>query len=521
MKIHIDFETRSACDIGRAGAWMYSRHYSTVILCVAIGVDGHPVSVYTFSELYNGSNKSYDPVSQLIRNNPQAICEAHNSKFEYAMWQNKMVPLGFPEIPLERWECTAARARVMNLPAALENAGAALDLDIKKDSEGYRVMMWLCRPQKLPKTGRQYWQDLGDGTGYDNDPAKFQKLFSYCANDVEVERLLDSRLKPMSEFEHAVWLEDQRMNLRGIRVDLDLVDAALDISTRLTDAAVIEISQLTGGTVTSFTQRERLHDWLIAQGVVSDRLRADDVEEMLSRTDIPANARRVLEIRRSMARSSVAKYSLIRETADTDERVRDYLLYGGAHTLRWSGQGIQVQNFPRGTEDDMEGLVAAVKTRNIPYLTAMFGDPNHALSNALRGVFIPSEGKELIWADYAAIEARVLMWLAGCETGLQMFRDGVDIYVEMAKRIFKNPNLTKADKFERQMGKKATLGLVRMTGSSLIVLWLMIRSMLFVRCFQRLRISGMPWKARLQKPFVVGVLCGWEIRLRLVLKLAH
>ena len=291
-------------------------------------------------------------------------------------------------------------------------------------------------------------------------PDKVRRLIAYCRQDVEVERALHQRLRPLSDAEREVFLLDARINERGVAVDRDLVDAAEALVAETQAQLDAEMQELTGGVVEAATQSGRLLTWLRARGVEADSVDKPAVAELLG-TNLPDDVRRVLEVRAEAARSSTAKLKAFRARTCRDGRLRDNLLYHGAGTGRWSGKGVQLQNLPRPSiVVDTEAAITAIRQREEPWwIDAFYGPPMGVVSDCLRGMLIASPGMELIAADFAAIEARVLAWLAGQRDLIRLFATGGDAYRHMAAEIYGRAADTIAKgSVERQLGKQAVLG---------------------------------------------------------------
>lgn len=306
----------------------------------------------------------------------------------------------------------------------------------------------------------------------------FATLFSYCKQDVLAERALSAALPDLNLLETQVFLLDQTINARGFRLDSDAIDAALTLIDGECADLNAELAVLTGGAVEKATQRTRMTEWFATQGLEVEDTTKDTVEGLLNGIGISPPVRRALEIMQQTGLSSTAKYTKMQDWLAPDSRIHGGLLYHGASTGRWSGKGVQPHNFPKGNIKDQDALWDLLKSLDPPMITALApldkaGEPVYstvmdALSQALRGVIVPSPGKQLYVADYAAIEARVLLWMAEDESGLNIFRKGEDIYCDMASSIYNRP-ITKADTDERALGKVAILGLGYQMGAAKFV----------------------------------------------------
>ena len=494
----IDFETRSACILGGTkgcGAWTYSMHPTTEVLCMAWrlphweeGRTGlwHPA----FPELGLADRCSYDPQSyeDLIELvywiQDGGLIEAHNVFFEYSIWSNVCLPIhGFPTVQHEQWRCSAAKASAHALPRALEDAASALRLEVRKDMDGSKVMKKVTKPRKARKKELQTWEEQGVAPParlYHEELEQLETLWAYCRQDVLAEEALSDALPDLSEDETALFLMDLAINAAGFQLDMDGVAAALILIEQQATILNAELAVLTEGTVKKATERAKMIAWFDSQGLWLDNTQGDTLDDLLHsvregrRRDVSPKARRALEIVRALGRSSTAKYTAMRNWAASDGRVRGGLRYHGASTGRWAGAGVQPHNFVRGDmkepgvgSDHMEALWATIKSLDAAALAAFvpnlkagtpFGDVMTALSQACRGAIIPTPGKTLYIADFASIEARVLMWLAEDEDALAMFRSGADIYSELAIVIYKRPINKHDHPKERQLGKAGILG---------------------------------------------------------------
>lgn len=441
--ISIDFETRSKADIWKVGAWKYAEDPSTEVLCMAYAVDDSEVGLWVASEGWGTTSHFFE---QLIDHGE--FFEAHNSFFELAIWKNIMVKRhGFPEIPDDQWSCTAAKAAAHALPRALAKVGAALNLDIQKDEEGRRVMLKLAKPRKPTKNDKSEWH---------NDPKDFEKLYEYCKADVETERCLSHRLRDLNKNERKIWLLDQKINMRGVRVDLEAVKCALSFAQEYKERFVDDILRLTDGYIKAATQSTKLKDWINDQGVAIENVQKATVAKALE-GDLPENVRGALEIRQKLSKSSIAKYQAILNAICADGRMRGLLMYHGASTGRWTGKLFQPHNLPVNKfVGDVEEYFDILKQGKLSTFEFCYPDVMDTLSYNIRGCLIPTEGNEFFSGDYNAVEARVLLWFAGDEKALDIFRAGEDIYLDLANEIYGRKITEKGE--ERDLAKRGVLG---------------------------------------------------------------
>jgi DNA polymerase len=454
-----DFETFSELDLKKVGAWEYSKHYSTEILCVAWRLG-------TITELKKAATRAYAP--KLWKENietdgdfdefldaledPKVVLVAHNAFFERCIVQNvvarRCVLHKLKDIPINRWICTASMAAARALPRDLAGAGSALGLKVQKDAEGKRIMLRMAKPRKPTKH---------DPSVRHEGQEDFQKLVRYCATDIDVETELLVRLPPLIPTEREVWIIDQEINQTGFRVDRKAVKCALELLEQESARLLARTIKLTGGAIRSTKQIDATKAWLEENGCCLPDLRAKTVKEALESGLARGPAAKLLKIRQAFSKSSTSKYKAFKLRSRSDGRLRDILLYHAAHTARWGGLGLQPQNFPRGTFKETDAAIQLIKDRDLEMLRLCFGDPMAALATCLRGMIIAETGYVLDVADFNAIEVRVLFWLARHEKGIAAFREGRDLYKELAVKIFRR-ELAKIDGDQRFLGKTATLG---------------------------------------------------------------
>lgn len=446
MRVHLDFESRSKAEIWDTGAYKYSEDPSTDVLCICYAVDDNSVQLIKREDIPVINQELYN-----LAANPEMIFVAHNAFFEQCIWQNIMVKrYGYPEIPVHRWRCSAAKALAHGLPKSLAECAKALNLSELKDEEGKRVMLKLSKPRKPTKNDPSEWHENEDD---------FQVLYSYCIQDVATERAIDMALPDLPEIEQKVWETDQLMNLNGIRVDLPLVHKALAYAKAYSDKLNAMLQDITEGQVEGCTKRMALMKWLKENDYEMENLQAATVRHALQNDkNMPADVRKVLTIKTALSKSSVSKYQAFLDSTCTDGRLRDILVYHSASTGRWGGKIVQLQNLPRGNEKYTDAASECIKALPLEDFKCLYPDVMGTLSSCIRSVLIPDEGKDLFVADYSAIEARVIAWLADEEKTLNAFRNGDDVYCLEASKIF-GRTITKKDKFERSIGKVAILAL--------------------------------------------------------------
>ena len=493
MHVHLDFESRSPLDIKKAGGYAYAEHPDTEVLCLGVKVlESFEASIWVPAEFEHLIEESLgsDALRELIEE--ADTISAHNAGgFERPMWTEHMVKRrGFPEIPIDRWDDTAARAAMCTLPRSLDGVTKALGLTAEKDMEGHKLMLKMCKPKPLVKKeriklGAEFgWpEELIADTGkqilaalkvdprapgflppeyhryfkYHFNQADFERLCQYCIQDVEVEYSLAKGLPPLPKMERRIWALDQAINDRGILADLASVEHAEAIIEEHAGGLQEELQELTGGDVGTAKQVAKMTAWMSENGCEMESMTKQSVKDALA-LDVDPAVRRVLEIRQSLSMSSTAKLAAIRNFACRDGRLRGMFLYHGAGTGRWTGKGPQPQNFPRGNPDLDPDMILdrCLPDRDPSWLADVWGDPMDVISSCLRGLFIAKPGHDLIAADYASIEARGLAWLAGEEKVLDAFKNNLDLYKVSASGIYKKP-YEHINKTERAVGKTCVL----------------------------------------------------------------
>ncbi len=469
----IDLETRSTCNIKKSGAWRYSVDPMTEVLCLCYRLpywEEGRVEVWTPAVHYFYDHPGFDELVAWIESD--GLVEAHNAFFERCIWQNILVArYGFPRILPTSWRCSAAKAAACALPRSLKEAGAALKLSIAKDDSGHKLMLKMSKPRKVLK------REITAGVPatailYHETAEQLAGLIAYCKQDVLAEEALSQALPDLSADEQQVYWLDQQMNERGFQLDQEAVEVALKLLAREAKSLNGELADITEGVVQKASQRIQLLAWLQGQGVDIEDTTKETVSEALSRSDGRPDAslspaRRALEILQSLGQSSTAKYESMRLHVDSlDWRIRGGLLYHGATTGRWSGSGVQPHNFPKGTIKDIDGHWVAIKLGVQSHLEGLGASRMSALSQGLRGAIVATPGKSLYVADYNAIEARVLAWLADDTELLEDFKNGIDPYLKMASAIYGYPCNKQDHGSERALGKVAILGLGYQMGAA-------------------------------------------------------
>ena len=466
-EVGIDIETYSGKDID-AGVYAYAEDPDFEILLVAYTVDGSEVKCFMPSAFkdedeqmglfeddieYDGSE---DEFIELLRD-PAAIKTAYNANFE----RTCLAKYYGVECPPEEWRCTAVLAATVGLPRSLKDVGEALGLpsDQQKLATGKRLIDYFCKPCKPTKSNGNRCRNMPH-----HDPAKWKLFVEYNKQDVVSEQAILNKLRKYrpNDTEQALWATDQRINDRGIRIDVPFVEGILENDHRRTEALIEEARELTG--LENPNSPTQLKAWFRANGAASlgDTLDKDTIAWALKSDLYPERIKKVLRIRQSLGKISIKKYEAMINSVCEDGRVRGMTrFYGANRTGRWSGQIVQLQNLPQNHIEDLDLARQLVADRDFDTLELLFGDTAQVLSELVRTAFIPADGCKFIVTDFSAIEARVIAWVAGEEWRLKAFKDGGDIYCESASKMFKVPVVKHGvNGHLRQQGKVAELACI-------------------------------------------------------------
>lgn len=459
--LSIDIETRSSADIGKTGLYRYAQDKDFGILLFAYKLDEDPVKIV---DLEMGE-KIPDQILKCM-SDPSVSKHAYNAAFEWYCLNRA----GY-HTPLAQWKCTMIHGLYCGYTAGLDATGKAIGLpqDKQKLTTGKALIRYFCVPCKPTKSnGGRTWNLPRHA------PEKWKLFKGYCVQDVVTESEILKRLSafPVPETEERLWQMDVRMNAFGVRVDTGLITGALmidGISTQeLTDEAV-EITGLSNPNSTG-----QLLQWLTEQGVQMENLQKATVEETLTREALPKTVRRILEIRQQLGKTSVRKYTAMQTAKCEDDRIRGLTqFYGANRTGRWAGRLVQLQNLPRNYLKTLDYARNLVKAQNYEGVRLLYGNVPDTLSQLIRTAFIPSEGHKFVVADFSAIEARVIAWLAGEQWVNEVFATHGKIYEATASQMFHVPieRIVKGNPEYslRQKGKVATLALGYQGGTSALI----------------------------------------------------
>lgn len=461
-----DFETASACDLKIAGAWRYAQDPTTEIFCFNFQFNAE-------GEVYRWRPNVQDEADRVLREavaDPEVLFIAHNCGFEKAIWRSIMMPeFGFMDIPNKRWHDTMAVAAMKAMPLDLDMLTRVLGLSATKDAEGSNFTKKLSRPRR-------------DGS-LDRSPESLDRVYTYCDDDVLAQTEAHLTLGWLPPDERNTWLLDQRINERGVKLDMDYVRAAQSIVDQATVPLAREFNELTDGL--KFTQTVKLRQWCTANGAELPNLQKETLDRVLGLAeddgdddsdfdpgafymDLPDNVRRALYIRQLIGSASVKKLVRMRGCVSlVDGRARGLLQYHGAGPGRWTGRLFQPQNFPRGTiklgdeAPDPEVTVAAIMSGDAEFVQEMLGPPVEVVVQGLRHAIVAEDDRELLSGDFSGIQARVVLALAGQYDKVDLMASGADVYLNMAEQIYKpaTPFNKHANMKERQVGKNSVLGL--------------------------------------------------------------
>ena len=428
QKISIDIETFSDVDLIRCGVYKYADSPNFEMLLFAYAVDDGDVHIIDIA----GGEELPEEIIQAIKSDT-VVKTAYNAQFERVCLSRYLkLPEGEYLNP-QSWYCTAVQAAELALPLSLADVGSVLGLERQKMTEGKELIKYFCVPCKPTKS---------NGNRTRNRPChdinKWETFKKYCMRDVDVERQIADKLKmyPIRDEEHRLYVLDQIINDRGVLVDGELAEQAVKLNSIQTAVAVEQAYMITGlENPNSVTQ---LKQWLKENGVEIESLSKKAVKSLADETD--GDVSEMLKLRLLMAKTSVKKYEAVIRSVCSDNRVHGMMRFCGANrTGRWSGNILQPQNLPQNHLPDLTLARDIVKDGDFEMLDMMFGNVPNVLSELIRTILIPKPNHRFIVADFSAIEARVLAWIAGEQWRIDTFKNGGDIYCASASKMFKVP----------------------------------------------------------------------------------
>lgn len=452
----IDIETYSAADLGKVGVYRYSEDPSFEILLFAYAWDDEPVQIV---DLACGEEIPEDVFYAIGDEN--VLKTAYNAQFErvclsrYTVYAYDLDEFAEDFLNPKSWSCTAVQARAAGYPNRLGDVTTALGFgaDKAKDRRGKALITYFCSPCKPTKVNGGRTRNLPR-----HDPEKWKIFKEYCCQDVEAERAVRKCLPQISPTEQELYEIDQRINDRGVRIDRRFVEAAAALGQSHLDGIADDARHATG--IDNLNALGAVKDWLRTKGINAETLRKADVERLLGEVDDP-EVLAYLQARQELGKTSTTKYDAMLRCACQDDRVRGTLMFCGAgRTGRWAGRLIQTQNLPRNEIEDLPFARQLVMERDARSIEMIYGPVTHVLSQLIRTALVPTEGSHFTVADFSAIEARVIAWLAGEDWRTEVFRNHGDIYCASASQMFKVPvEKHGVNGHLRQKGKIAELAL--------------------------------------------------------------
>lgn len=432
--ISIDIETYSSIDIKKSGLYKYVQSDDFEILLFAYSVDSAPVQIIDLAQ----GERIPDKVKELMFSQ-NCILHAYNAAFEWYCLSKYFYLTEFSQMLwLSKWHCTMLHGLYCGFPSGLAAVGDALGLpqDKKKMGIGKALINYFCKPCKPSSANGNRTRNLPR-----HAPQKWDMFKTYCVQDVVTEMSVENTLSefPVSDDVQHQWELDQRINAYGVRLDLDLVNGAINCSEAITAKLMEEAMSITG--LDNPKSVAQLKKWLEDETDSEiENLNKASVADMLEK-DIPQeNVKRVLQLRQELSKSSVKKYTAMENAVCSDGRARGLIqFYGANRTGRWAGRLIQVQNLPRTYIESLSLARDLAKSNDVFMLQFTYGSVPDTLSQLIRTAFIPSDGNKFVVADFSAIEARVIAWLAGESWRQEVFATHGKIYEASASQMFHVP----------------------------------------------------------------------------------
>ena len=461
--LSIDLETFSNVDLKKCGVYKYAESPNFEILLFGVSVDGGEVIVY---DLASGDTVPEEIIKAL--SDDSVTKWAYNASFEricLSAWLRRNYPQHFYSYSIDEdtvgnyldpssWKCSLVWGAYMGLPLSLEGIGAVLKLDSQKMSEGKALIRYFCVPCKPTKANGGRTRNLPQ-----HDPVKWSTFMAYNKRDVETEMAIQQKLSkfPVPDFLWDEYHLDQQVNDRGIQLDMAVVEQAISIDERSREELSAKMQRLTS--LENPNSVQQMKDWLTRHGLEVDSLDKKAVKELLKTA--PPELAEVLELRQQLAKSSVKKYQAMQNAVCADGRARGmFQFYGANRSGRWAGRLIQLQNLPQNHMAHLEDARSLVRSGDYAMLSMMYDSVPEVLSELIRTAFVPKEGYKFIVSDFAAIEARVLSFLANETWRMKVFADNGDIYCASASAMFHVPVEKHGQNAHlRQKGKIAELAL--------------------------------------------------------------
>jgi DNA polymerase len=447
--ISIDIETFSDIDLGKCGVYRYAESPSFDILLFSYSMDDGQIKLI---DLASGEKLPKEIINALM--DASIIKTAFNANFERVCLMKYLCRVLGKEVYLDpsSWRCSEVQAAMLGLPLHLEGVAQVLQLEEQKMSEGKALIRYFCMPCKPTAANGGRTRNLPSDA-----PEKWEQFKAYNIRDVEVELAIRKKLEkyPIPEAEHDLYVLDQKINDRGFQADMNFVMQAITCDRQFSVAATEKAYELTG--LENPNSVAQLKDWLVSRGVEVESLSKKNVQELVGETE--GEVKEALKLRLLMAKTSVRKYEALERAVCSDGRVHGLLqFYGANRTGRWAGRLVQVQNLPQNHLEDLKLARDLVKEGRFEDIELLFGNIPGVLSELIRTAFVPKEGHRFIVADFSAIEARVISWLAGEKWRLEVFASHGKIYEAAASMMFHVPieEVTKGSPL-RQKGKISEL----------------------------------------------------------------
>lgn len=447
VTLYIDIETFSSNDI-KLGVHKYVDALDFEILLFAYAFNGDPVEVIDLK----AGEKIPDHVISAMTDR-DVLKTAFNANFEITCLRKI-----FPELIVEnQWECDSVLSLYNGLPLGLDAVGKALGLpqDKQKDARGKKLIQFFCKPCEATKKNGGRTRNLPE-----HAPGEWEVFKEYNAQDVVTERAIrEAAWIQITPTEYHLWLVDRAINDRGVYIDMELVESAIKASGEYSDKLMEKAKEITG--LDNPNSVAQLKDWLKINGHPVASLDKESIAGLMSDERLHPTIKKVLNIRQMLGKTSIKKYMAMKDSICQDGRAHDlFQFYGASRTGRWAGRNIQLQNLPRNYLSDLDEARSDVKAGDTEWLEMMYDNVPDLLSQLIRTAIIPQPGNKFIVADFSAIEARVIAWVAGEKWRMDAFRDGKDIYCESASQMFGVPVEKHGVNGElRQRGKVAELAL--------------------------------------------------------------
>ena len=430
MILAIDLETYSELDIKKVGLYKYAEN--SEILLFAYAFDDEPVQVV---DIIGGEPLPFEVIEAL--QNEEVMKVAYNAAFERVVLNHHYPTTGIGEP--SQWFCTMVQGFTLGLPGGLDKVGKALGIeeDKQKLATGKKLIQYFSKPCRPTKVNGGRTRNRPQ-----HDTEKWAMFKEYCRQDVEAERAIRKKLEKFWPIpsERQLWALDQRINDNGVLLDNAVIDGALQIDTEMKYQLTNEVIKLTG--VENPNSLPQITGWIRQK---QPELKFDTFDktaraELLKRDDLLPEVRKVIELKNLLSKTSCKKYQAMKAMKCLDGRVHGMLqFYGASRTGRWAGRGVQLHNLPQNHLDDLDEARNTVKTANYEVLEQLYDSPADVLSQLIRTAFIAPANHRFIVADFSAIEARVIAWLADEKWRMQVFADGGDIYCASASQMFKVP----------------------------------------------------------------------------------